>query len=115
MASPQTGSGWSLPSIWVILDPFVLEGSESQKVWLVPTILLPSSQADSKMWCWGSVAQPFGSSMLFIIYMKLLGEVVSGLGLQYHQHTDDIQFYLRLLSDPREAVEEVGRGPERDE
>lgn len=47
-------------------------------------------------------------SGLFNIYMKLLGEVTGGLGPRHHQYMDGMQLYLKLLSNPRVVVQELG-------
>lgn len=47
--------------------------------------------------------------LLFIIYMKLLGEVVRGFESQCHQHADDTQLYCTLSPDLKEAIDTLSQ------
>lgn len=45
--------------------------------------------------------------------MKPLGTFIKGLRLHFHQYVDDLQLYLRIPSNPRKVMEELGHDLEK--
>ncbi|KAF7246934.1 Transmembrane protease serine 12 [Varanus komodoensis] len=59
--------------------------------------------------CHGVLQGSILSTLLFNIYMKLLGEVIRRCGLRNHQYADDTQLYLSFSTNPGEAVAVLNR------